>query len=82
MARLSYTIIEIYVATHCLMSDYTYEVIDTIHREFPHVEVQVINIDQAVEVPSNVFATPTYLVDGRLWSLGNPSLEQVRALLA
>ncbi|MFN3333366.1 MAG: hypothetical protein ACK47M_12725 [Caldilinea sp.] len=32
-------------------------------------------------IPEIVFATPTYLLDGRVWSLGNPSPEQVRNTL-
>ncbi|MEZ4612544.1 MAG: hypothetical protein R2838_20260 [Caldilineaceae bacterium] len=30
-------------------------------------------------VPEVIFATPTYLLDGRVWSLGNPSAEKICA---
>jgi|GEM_PF-3531132 len=32
-------------------------------------------------IPEVVFATPTYLLNGRSWSLGNPSPQQVADML-
>jgi hypothetical protein len=74
--------LDIYVSAHCFVSDYTWEVIDTIREEFPQVELHVIEIEQATELPECVFATPTYLLNGHVWSLGNPSLDQVRSTLS
>ena len=31
------------------------------------------------QIPEAVFATPTYLLNGRVWSLGNPSHAQINA---
>jgi hypothetical protein len=45
--------------------------------------VALIDLADAQEpIPEAVFATPTYLLDGRLWFLGNPSPDQVRARLS
>jgi hypothetical protein len=63
------------------VSDYTWEVIEVIRMEFSTVELRVIDIAEAVEIPDAVFATPTYLLNGRVWSLGNPSIAQVREAL-
>ncbi|MBI1294028.1 hypothetical protein GC175_03590 [bacterium] len=73
--------VDIYVSAHCFVSDYTWEVIEVIRAEFPTVELHVIDIAEAVEIPDAVFATPTYLLNGRVWSLGNPSIAQVREAL-
>lgn len=73
----------IYRAEHCLTCDYTAEVADYIRDNFPNVDLRVIDVDAATEpLPEAVFATPTYLLNGRVWSLGNPSLEQVHEALA
>ena len=40
-----------------------------------------VNYGLPAVAPDNVFATPTYLLDGQRWSLGNPSSQQVRDLL-
>ena len=70
--------IEIYVAEHCMSCDYSYEVAAHIRRNFPQVDVRIIDIaGSAEDIPEAVFATPTYLLNGKLWSLGNPSPTQV-----
>jgi hypothetical protein len=74
-------VIEIYISGHCFVSAYTYEVVEMIQREFPQVDVHLIDIEQTVDVPDTVFATPTYLLNGQVWSLGNPSPEKVREAL-
>ncbi len=35
--------------------------------------------DLSESLPDSVFAAPTYLLDDRVWSLGNPSPEQIEA---
>jgi hypothetical protein len=73
----------IYVAQHCSTCDYTYEVAAAIRREFPQVMIQIVDLEQTTEViPDVVFATPTYLLNGRVWSLGNPSPAQVQETLS
>ncbi len=81
MATVS-CVIEIYMSGHCFISDYTYEVVEMIQREFPAVDVYLLDIDQAIDVPDSVFATPTYLLNGRVWSLGNPAMDKIRAALS
>jgi hypothetical protein len=71
--------VAIYVLADCANCEYAWEIAALIRREYPQVEVAVVDLANPAEpVPDAVFATPTYLLDGRLWSLGNPSPEQVR----
>ncbi|MBX3049858.1 MAG: hypothetical protein KF753_00215 [Caldilineaceae bacterium] len=80
---LAETRVEIYVAEHCTVCAYAYEVADGIRREFPAVDLRIINLSQTREdIPESVFATPTYLLNGRLWSLGNPSPQDVQERLS
>lgn len=76
-------IVEIYVTPHCPVCAYSHEVAAMIRAEFPAVEVRMITLGTSgVIIPESVFATPTYLLNGQRWSLGNPSPGQVRATLA
>lgn len=75
--------VEIYVTQHCPVCAYAHEVAATIRADFPKVDLRVIDLMQTSEaIPEAVFATPTYLLNGRLWSLGNPAPEDVRRRLA
>ena len=75
--------VRIYVAQHCEICAYSYEVAENIRNEFPQVEVRIIDMENTSEtIPDSVFATPTYLLNGRVWSLGNPSPQQVSDTLA
>lgn len=68
----------IYVSAHCPVCEYAYEVTELIRRNFSQVQVRLVDVHAVGEnIPDVVFATPTYLLNGRLWSLGNPSLEKI-----
>lgn len=70
----------IYVNRYCANCSYALEVAAYIRIHFPQVEVRVIDLETTAEPPPDaVFATPTYLLDGRVWSLGNPSRQQIEA---
>lgn len=70
--------LKVYVTPHCFNCDYAMEVAETVRRRYPHVVVQVIDLSDPQEPrPEIVFATPTYLLNGCVWSLGNPSQQQI-----
>lgn len=73
----------IYVAEHCMNCAYAYEVAERIMQDYPQVSLQIVDVNRPdVVVPESVFATPTYLLNGRVWSLGNPSSEKIRETFA
>jgi hypothetical protein len=74
--------IEIYVASHCFVCDFAQEIAELIRREYPQIPLRWLDIEQGAVMPENVFATPTYLLNGQVWFLGNPTPEQVRHALA
>lgn len=68
----------IYVAPHCSVCAYAYEVAEDIKQRFPDVNLKLVDMESTTEpIPETVFATPTYLLNGRVWSLGNPSPDMV-----
>jgi hypothetical protein len=70
--------LDIYVMEHCDNCRYAVEMAAWIAQQYPKVVVQVIYLEHTTApIPESVFATPTYLLDGRVWSLGNPSHAQV-----
>jgi hypothetical protein len=78
----SHVKVDIYIAEHCPVCTYAIEVASMIRHEFPTVDVQLIRLDEPnIVIPDSVFATPTYLLNGQRWSLGNPSPETVRKVL-
>jgi thiol-disulfide isomerase/thioredoxin len=58
------------------------EAADIAHQaaiEFPALAVEIINLDEGDAVkPEVVFAVPTFLLNGRIVSLGNPSIDDLR----
>ncbi|MCC9077533.1 thioredoxin family protein [Litorilinea aerophila] len=74
--------VTIYVAEHCETCHYAHEVANLIRTHYPQVTLRVVDIEHTDEViPEAVFAIPTYLLNGKVWSLGNPSTEKVMETL-
>lgn len=70
--------VDIFISEHCFVCQYAHEIAELIERDFSDVKLRMIDISTTEEtIPEAVFATPTYLLNGRVWSLGNPSPEQV-----
>ena len=70
-------ILEIYVAPDCFGCETARDLAGTIHAfGWPHLEVRLLDLSEPhVTRPPEVFAVPTYLLDGRVISLGNPERE-------
>lgn len=70
--------LKIYITENCPGCDEARSVAAKVKREHPDFLVELIDIanDQAV-VPDVIFATPTFVLNNRIVSLGNPSPEQV-----
>lgn len=71
--------LEIYVTSHCSNCQYSQSVAERIRVRYPHVIVEIIDVETMPEaIPDTVFATPTYVLNGSVWSLGNPSELLIR----
>jgi hypothetical protein len=73
--------LEIYISNHC---DNCHEALRQaeLARTVSGVEVRVINLDTATDpLPARIIATPTYVLDGCIISLGNPYREDLLNML-
>ena len=71
--------LEIVIANHCQQCRESVHAAEMLQNEFPALEVRVIDLDTPnVVKPEAVFAVPSYLLNGRVVSLGNPELQDLR----
>jgi hypothetical protein len=71
-------VLKIFVTEHCPGCSEAQRIAARVARDFPHLDVEIIDLNAPeVSVPEVVFATPTYMLDNRIVSLGNPSPAQV-----
>ncbi len=76
------TRLEIYVEPDCTTCEHAYAVARMVRERAPAVKVSIVDITSPeVECPPSVFAVPTYLLNGRTISLGNPDEKSLLAQL-
>jgi hypothetical protein len=70
-------ILEIYVAPNCFGCETARDVARMVRAlGWPDLEVRVLDLSEpGVSPPPAVFAVPTYVLDGRVISLGNPEQD-------
>ncbi len=76
--------LEVYVSSQCLNYDEAVRLAEEAAALFPTVVVRVIDLDLEVDKgppPDPVVAVPTYVLNGRVVSLGNPYPEELFARL-
>lgn len=77
-------LLEIFVMPDCEGCEAAIRLADRVReRNVPGVDLRVIDLSvSGAERPENVFAVPTYLLEGAVLSLGNPEEEWLLAQLA
>ena len=74
--------LEVYVSSECLNCGEAVSLAEEAAARFPAVVVRVIDLDvDQTPPPDPVVAVPTYLLNGRVVSLGNPYREELFARL-
>ena len=74
--------LQIYVEPGCVSCGRALELAGDVARQYPGLIVEVIDIsDGEREVPEDVFAVPTYVLNGKVVSLGNPSESDLSELV-
>ena len=72
------SVLRIFVREDCSGCGEARRIAVWVEQDFPQLRVELIDIaDPQVLVPDAVFATPTYMLNGHVVSMGNPSPEQV-----
>jgi len=76
-------VLEVFVTPGCEACEHARMLALRAAEEFHDLDVAVIDLDEtAAELPPQVFAVPTFLLNGTIVSLGNPSWERLSTLLA
>ena len=76
-------LLEIYVQEGCFGCQRSFELAERARGAFPEMQVEVVDMCSTEGVyRSQVAATPTYILDGEIISLGNPSPAELEAMLA
>lgn len=72
--------LQVFIANHCQTCDYIEPLLAELRQNCPLVRVEIVNLSgPSSQRPTAVFATPTYMLNGRVISLGNPSLGDLLA---
>jgi hypothetical protein len=70
----------IYISSECFNSEEAKSIAFDIMHRFPQISTEVINLcEPTAVIPDNVFAVPTYVLNGKIISLGNPYREEIMA---
>ena len=65
--------LRVFVEAGCRNCDWALRLAQDVRERFPEVGVEVVDVaDPSLERPEEVFAVPTFVLDGRVLSLGNP----------
>jgi len=76
------TTLKIYVRENCSGCNEALHIATNIATTYPNIAIEIIDIAKPnAVVPDNVFATPTYTLNSKIVSLGNPKLEDVAVWL-
>jgi alkyl hydroperoxide reductase subunit AhpF len=75
--------LDVYVSGECLNCEEAVQLAEEAATRYPNVDVRVIDLDEldGNPPPEPVVAVPTYLLNGRVVSLGNPYAEDLFARL-
>ena len=77
--------LQVYVKQGCDTCDRARKIAGQVDAEFPNLAVEVVDVDVAGPGRDDVFAVPTFVLEDRVLSLGNPQeshlQEQITALL-
>lgn len=73
--------LQVYIAEDCWSCEETRRIVEDVAPKFSTLLVEFL--DMAVsDRPDSVFAVPTYLLNGRIISLGNPTRHQLSQQLS
>ncbi len=70
-------LLQVVVSRDCPTCEESRTIALEMRERFPLLQVDLIDLDAGHPVPDGVVATPTYLLDGTVISLGNPRPEDL-----
>ena len=71
-------ILKIFITENCTSCEEARRIATRLEQDYPTLAIELIDVaDPHACVPETVFATPTFMLNSRIVSLGNPSPEQI-----
>ena len=75
--------LDIYIDDNCETCEEARRLAEQVRRRYPEIQVSVLDLTEPhVQKPIEVFAVPTYLLDGDTLFLGNPAEAEILETLA
>jgi len=82
-ARVKAPTLRIYIAQHCLTCGEALRLAEEVRKRFAAINLELIDLDEeGSRNLDDVFSIPTYVLNGRTFSLGNPAPEQLFSRLS
>lgn len=76
-------LLRIYVARHCETCAEARRIAEKTRQTYENVQVEIMELDgENAANPDDVFSVPTWVLDGKVISLGNPSYDELSAKLS
>ncbi len=69
-------VLDIYISENCWSCEESLRIANEVAPLFPNVTLNLVDV-QENDVPEEVFAVPTYVLNGKVIYLGNPTREQL-----
>jgi alkyl hydroperoxide reductase subunit AhpF len=73
--------LEVYISKGCWNCDESQRIVADMRAQFPKMNIRLHDMTDD-ELPGNVFAVPTYVLNGRVLYVGNPRPDELKARLA
>lgn len=74
------TKLDVYVRDNCWSCEEAQNIVTDMRKQFPDIDIALLDISPD-EWPNEVFAVPTYMLNGKVISLGNPTREGLQTKL-
>jgi len=72
--------LRIYISSDCATCHESRKIYQEIQPQFPLVNIRLIDLSENVH-PAHIFAVPTYELNGKIISMGNPTRKQLHSIL-
>ena len=73
--------LQIFITPDCWSCRESQQIAADVAGEFPHIAIELLDLEE-VDRPEHVFAVPTYVFNGDVIFLGNPTREELSQKLA
>lgn len=68
--------LDIYITDNCWSCEESVRIVEAVSPLFPNVKISLLNLREN-DPPEEVFAVPTYIINGKVTFLGNPTRQQL-----